>query len=195
MIYKINPHQKRLPFGGHHFVERGATLKAETFWEVVDLLENYRLINGWPVGDPKQDVIDYYAKHFPWMVEIDFDAPPPVKPSQDYLDWREWITAIWGRPHGKFVSRKEASMRWEICKTCPYNVGRTWPSTKEAIEFDRKALLLRRGERTPENFCFCSLHRADISVGSFLESPGELSRKDENKQDHSGCWFTQFEGP
>ncbi len=192
--YQLNPFQKRLPFGGHHFIEDGMTIKGETMADVADLLENYRIINGKPLGDPKQDIVDYYSKKFPWMVRLDHGVPIEDDIREEYIAWRYWIASVWGQTQHKFISRKESSMRLEICKNCPHNIGKPWESSRESTEFDRKALLLRRGEKIDEKYCFCDLHKADIGVGSFLESPTGLSRKDKDKPDHPGCWFSQSEG-
>lgn len=189
MRHRLNPNQKRLPFGGHHFREKGVTLKGDMFEDVVKLLTEFRLMNGWSVGNPSQEVIDYYAVKFPWMVEYDLSGKEDDPENPAYVGWRDWLSSVWGKPQSKFLTRKEASFRWEICKTCPHNVSKPWKETREAVEFSRKSLLLKRGEKTPEDLCYCDLHRADISVASFLESVRELSRKDENKSDHPGCWF------
>lgn len=189
MKLKLNPHQKRLPFGGHHFREDGIMLKGEAFKDVEELLRDFRLMNGRPVGNPSQDIIIYYAQKFPWMVMTDHDATPDEPEEYDYVCWRDWITSVWGKVQNKFITRKEASFRWEKCNGCPNNVGKTWKSSAEATEFERKSLLLRRGEKTPENYCYCALHRADVSVASFLESPRDLSRKLPNSAEQEGCWF------
>ncbi len=189
MKYQLKPNSKREPFGGHHFRENSVTLKGDTFDEVVDLLSNFRLINGKPIGNPRQEVINFYAEKFPWMVEWDLEGKEDEPEKQEYLDWRDWVSSMWGKAQGKFITRKEASFRWDICKNCPHNVGTPWKETKESIEFSRKSLLLKRGEKTPEKYQYCDLHRADVAVASFLESPQEFSRKDKNKSNHPGCWF------
>lgn len=189
MKHRLKLNMKREPFGGHHFRENGATLKGDNFNDVVDLLTNFRLINGRPIGNPTQEVINYYAEKFPWMVEYDLSGEEDEPVNQEYEAWRDWVSSVWGKPQNKFITRKEASFRWEVCKKCPFNIGSTWTETKESTEFSRKSLLLKRGEKTPENMVFCSLHHADIGVASFLESPRDFSRKDKNKSDHPGCWF------
>lgn len=189
MTYRLNPHQKRLPIGGHHFYQGDIMLKGETFDDVLDLLENFRLVNGIPLGNPRQEILDYYAEKFPWMVQPDFSAKPGESLNEDYVAWRSWIASLWGQPAGKFLSKKEASMRLVTCDGCPHNVGTTWKESKESIEFQRKALMLRHGHSAPMGMCYCNLHRADISVSSFLDKPHELSRKPKDKPDHEGCWF------
>lgn len=164
-------------------------MKGETFDEVGELLTNFRIINGRPVGNPKQEIINYYAEKFPWMVEMDLSDEEDKAPNADYEAWRDWVSSVWGKNHGKSITRKEASFRWEVCKGCPHNVGKPWPESREAIEFSRKSLLLKRGENIPEKLCYCDLHRADIGVASFQESAREFSRKEQNKPDHPSCWF------
>ncbi len=194
MMMRLKKAQKRLPIGGHHFREKGMLIKGDTPEEVVDLVANFRLINGKPIGDPMRELIDYYTARFPWMVEYDLDFEEPDPEDPDYIAWRDWIGSVWGRGGLRYVSRKEASMRWEICKDCPHNAGTPWESSKESTEFSRKSMMLRRGESVPDNYCYCRLHRADIGVSSFLESPSKLSKKPNEQADRSGCWLSISEG-
>ncbi len=170
------------------------TIKGDNVQEIAQLLENYRIINGKPVGNPYQEIIDYYAIKFPWMVNFDTNPQESESINEDYVTWRDWVASIWGKPSNKTISGKEASMRLEVCKTCPYNVGRPWESTRESVEFERKALLLMRGQKIAENYGYCSRHGCDIGVACVLESHSGLSRKDSNKPDHPGCWFSHSEG-
>lgn len=192
MKHRLRIKQQRLPIGGHHFPEKGALIKGETFNEVVDLLTNFRLFNGRPVGRPRQEVIDYYAVKFPWMVEIETEEKPEVPLDPDYIAWRDWISSVWGKPSGRILSKKESSMRLEVCRDCPHNVGKSWDDSEESIEFNRKALMLRRGNYVDENFVFCDLHKVDLGVSSFLESPMLVSRKAKDEQDYPACWFNKF---
>lgn len=171
------------------------TIKGESVKDVAELLENYRIINGKPLGDPFQEIVDYYAKKYPWMVQKDLNPEDGDKVREEYISWRYWVAMVWGQPHKKFISRKEASMRLEVCKICPYNIEKPWDETRESTEFERKVLLLRRGEKMDEKIGYCSLHKAEISVACFYESPSGLSRKDKDKPDHPGCWFSSLEGP
>ncbi len=191
-MHRLKINQKRLPYGGHHFPEKGALIKGDSFEDVVDLLHNFRLINARPLGNARQEIIDYYSVKFPWMVELETKPIKQIPVDPDYKQWRDWIASVWGKPMGNAVSKKESSMRLEVCRTCPHNIPKNWNETEESIEFNRKALMLSRGNFVDEKYGFCSLHKADLGVLSFLESPLQVSGKDKDKQDYPACWLTNL---
>ncbi len=193
MKYRLNKHQKRLPLGGgHHFPEKGAMIKGESFNEVVELLASFRLFNGKPLGNPVQEVTDYYADKYPWMVELDTEPVEEEELEEEYVAWRDWISSVWGKPMGRFLSKRESSDRLQICKNCPHNVGKPWYEGEEAVEFNRKSLMLKRGNLVDEKLGYCDLHKCDIGVSSFIENPIPVSRKPKDEQDYPACWFTNL---
>jgi hypothetical protein len=185
-MFKLNQDQKRLPLGGHHFTEKGHTIKADTFKQVVEKLEQYRLNNNMAVGQPDQDVLFYYALNFPWMVKED-GKPDPIEP-EDYKAWRSWIQKTWNKPPKKIITRKEASTRWEVCKLCPHNRTIGWPDSVEASQFARKAFLIRRGIEIPEDLGYCDLHKADLGVFTLTETPSSHSEKPKDIANEPSCW-------
>jgi hypothetical protein len=185
-MFKINPNQKRLPLGGHHFYEKGFMIRGETHIEVADKLKDYRLNNNMPIGMPEQDVLFYYALNFPWMV-IEDGKPDPVEP-EDYKSWRDWIQKTWNRPPKKVITKKEAATRWETCLDCPHNKSMDWPETEESSQFSRKAFLIRRGAEIPENLGYCDLHKVDLGVFTLSETPIVHSEKPKDIANEPRCW-------
>lgn len=188
MAIKLNPDQQRQPIGGHHFKENGHMLRGDTFDEVVSELATYRLNNSIPIGNPKQDVIAYYAEKFPYMVMLDEDPPEPIKRSEEYLAWRSWVWEMWKKPELRHVTTKEAAERWIECSQCPYNKSILETVTREGREVSKKAFLLRRGENIPSFVGFCACHRFDIGVASLLENPASRSEKNKDTEQPAGCW-------
>jgi hypothetical protein len=187
-MYKLNSNQKRLPFGGHHFYEKdGHMFKGETFKEVADKLSGYRINNNIPVGDPEQEILRYYWMNFPWMVK-DVLETRPVARNEDYDSWRGWVSRIWKSPPKKLVTRKEASIRWEACKECPFNIQKSWSETDESSELSRRAMLIRKGAEVPEYIGFCSLHGWDLSIATFADAPNSISDKKKDGANPDGCW-------
>ncbi len=184
----INRDQQRQPHGGHHFVDMGFTVRGDTFHEVVEKVRNLRISNAIPEGNPEQEVLQYYAKFFPWMVKIAETEPKPDLPSK-YVRWRHWVHAVWKNPPKKLVTPKEASLRWEICKDCPYNTKFDWENYLESDEVSRRAFMLKAGQDTPENLQYCSCHRLDIGVASFLDKPEEFSAKPKDTFPPPKCWI------
>lgn len=186
-MLKINKDQMRLPFGGHHYVENGHMLKGETFDEVKTKLTDYRLNNNNPVGNPGQDILAYYAVNFPWMVREDPTEMP--EESENFIDWRAWVQKTWVKPPKKMLTSKEASFRWEVCKGCKFNQPiEQGHKPAEFEQITRKALLLRRGVKIPQELGYCCLHRFDLSVATFIETPRDHSEKSTSSPNHPSCW-------
>jgi hypothetical protein len=184
-MLKLNKDQLRQPYGGHQYYERGLLIAGDSFDDVKKKLIAFRLNNNIPEGDAEQDILHHYLKNWPWMVQDD-STRKPREEQPDYVAWRKWIYRIWNNPPNKIVSSKQASDRWEICKTCPFNKGMEWEETNESSELARRAFLLRRGIEVPKNLGFCSLHKWDLGVANFIENPKELSQND-NKTDNRKC--------
>lgn len=187
-MLKLKKDSKRSPFGGHHYPEYGRTFQSPTFKELVKNVEDFRLNNNIPAGDPEQDILAFYAEHWPWLIEVNFDEPAPGwKKVEHYEDWRESIYKMWKRPPLKTISVKEASDRWAVCAVCPYNKPLDWEETNESAELSRRTFLLRRGIDVPENLGYCSLHKVDLSVFCLIADASDYSSKTE--EDYEACWL------
>lgn len=186
-VWQLRKLQQMRPIGGHHFSEDGQTFRGDTLDEVVKALSDYRINNSAPLGDPEQDVLRYYAEHWPYMVDIVEDPPEPETPSLRMTRWMQWVRKQWGKPAPKMATQQEAAIRWEVCLGCPHNV-KLYPSTREQMEIERKAFLLRAGQNVPEKLGFCSLHRHDTTVAVFTEAPAAGSEKPKDLPNHPGCW-------
>jgi len=176
------------PIGGHHFIEDGINMKGDTLEAVVRKITDYRINNSRPLGDPKQEVLQYYAINWPYMVEEDeIPSKPRIK---NHLDtWMSWIRSQWAFPPQRIVTSKEAEPRWAICLKCPHNIT-LQPETEEHRECMRKSFLLKRGVDTPKKLGFCSLHLFDISVASFLEAPAKVSGIGKDTAQPPSCWVS-----
>lgn len=187
-MLKINKDQHRSPIGGHQYPENGLLVRGDTFKEVVQKLTEYRLNNHIKVGNPEQDVLLHYAKQWPYMVKHDPDAAPK-KENQTYEQYRKWVEATWVNPPVKTLSAKEASDRWAVCDTCPFNKAKDWRETKESAELARRTFLLRRGMDAPQGLGVCSLHfHADLSVLSFIEQPAHFVDITKDAAKPEKCW-------
>lgn len=185
----LNKNQHRRPFGGHHYPELGLVVRSNTFEGVVQKVKELRLNNGHPEGDVEQDVLRYYAEHFPYMVQSGDTKGPALQPS-NYFKWRDWIRYMWYDPAKKMVTKKEAQLRWETCKNCPFNVPKNWKETDESAEFTRRAYLLRVGQEIPDYLGFCSCHRVDLGLFTFLDEPAKVSNKNKGDVQPKECFLS-----
>ncbi len=189
-MLKINKDQMRLPIGGHHFPSHGNTFKGDTLVELVEKITEFRINNGINIGNPEQEVLTFYYKNWPYMVKEVDNTKNPDEESLRYIYWRSWIQKTWKNPPNKFASLKEASDRWTICETCPFNVKKDWDKTDESEELTRRSFLLSRGYVSPKSIGFCSLHNADIAAFSFIDAAKEFSAKKDGGS-HAACWVGQ----
>lgn len=187
-MLRIKQAQQRQPIGGHHMASNGVMFRGDSAEEVAAKIRNHRLINGIPLGNPEQEVIDYYGRKFPWMVENDTSDQAEEKQDPNYLKWRDSVAKAWGNVQPKMVGEVVASSRWSICETCPFNIPKNWEKTNEAKEFERKVMIMNKTANVPEKMQFCSLHGHDLGYLSFIESPSPVSRKTKDKPNYDGCW-------
>lgn len=189
-MLKLNKDQQRIPLGGHHFSKHGTTFRGETFQEVVSKLSDFRVANSLQLGDPEQDVLQFYATNWPYMVTSD-GLSKPIDPQHDYEKWRKWVFDTWRRPPIKFIIPSEAEERWKVCEKCPFLKKKSWPNTKEAAEVARKAFILARGMKTPEFLGFCSLHLADLPALVFVDQPKSFSGMKDGET-FKDCWVSKI---
>lgn len=187
-MLKLNRNQKREPFGGHHFPDHGVTFKANSYDELVKKVEQFRANNAIPLGNPSQEILEFYAKHAPFMVLPDNESIE-IAPKSDYQDARDWIYKTWRNPPQKTVGRLEAKDRWECCKNCKFNVAFPDSPNGELDALKRRAFMLRKGEKIPDFLGFCSLHRADLGVFVFIEQAMNYSEKKKDTEVANGCWL------
>lgn len=192
-MFKLNPDQQLRPIGGHHFATHGITFRDEHFDGLCAKIAAFRLDNMIPSGDPKHEVLSYYAEKFPFMVLRDPDQRK-VAPDDAYHQWARWIGRAWRNPPRSIVASKEAEMRMDVCKTCPHNQAMKFKKTPESESLEQRAYLLRRGYERPKETGFCDLHKADISVLSFCTVPGALSEKESSAEPQASCWVGSLKG-
>jgi hypothetical protein len=187
-MLKLNKNQKRQPIGGHQFTQNGVTFQGETYAEVLDKVKRFRVVNCMPIGQPDQEILAHYAKHWPFMVQEDREYVEIPK-DEDYTLWRKWIVEAWRNPPAKMLSLKEQSDRALICEKCQFNKKMDWIETNESAELSRRAFILRRGVSVASFLGFCSLHKADLSVFTFIDNHANQSETTKDAGKQVGCWL------
>lgn len=186
-MLRLKENSKKSPPGGHHYPEYGVTFRGESCLDVIEKVRNFRLHNAISLGNPEQDVLNFYADNWPWLVKEDTESPPP-EPNPDQFDkWREWISQTWKNPPKKLVTPKEAKDRWAICAACPFNEQFKFSESDESAELTRRAFLLRRGIETSKEVSFCACHNTDLGAFSFFDAARDFSHQKDKKQPPS-CW-------
>lgn len=185
-MLKLKEKAHKAPYGGHHYPEYGVTFRGDSFKEVEQKVRDFRIANNIPLGEPDQDILCFYAIHWPWLIAVDHGAEDP-KSNDQFEAWRAWIHKTWKNPPVKLVTQREAKDRWAVCSTCPFNRPWDFKETKESSELTRRAYLLRKGQDVPDDLCFCDLHRADLAAFSFISSAKDYSAKNSDES-YDGCW-------
>lgn len=187
-MLNLNRSQQRLPRGGHHFSQYGVTFRADTFPLLVEKLKDFRKVNNYQIGQPEQDILQFYAKHWPFMVESD-DQDVIPEASTDYTEWRDWVHKVWKLPPSKFLSSAEAQDRIKVCADCPFLVDKAgWKKSEEFTEVSKRAFLLRRGMSVPDFIGYCACHRADLGSLLFIENAAHFSNRPEDREKPKECW-------
>ncbi len=150
-------------------------------------ITDYRVNNAITVGDPKQEVLEYYLKNFPFMIDLDESTDRVNTLDEISKAWVEWVRKRWSQPPGKTITPKEAAIRWSVCLGCPHNKPFE-AVTQEQMEMERKAFLMRKGYTVPPKLGFCSLHRWVTPIQVFSEAPAAASGKLKETANHPGCW-------
>lgn len=192
-MLKLNTAQQRLPLGGHHYHEYGVTFRGDTFQEVVEKLKSFRLNNNISYGDPEQEVLKFYASHWPYMVRTDREGTEKEEEPQDYQDWRKWTQTTWRNPPLKRITTREATDRWNACLGCKFNKPLDWEMSDESRELSRRIFILRRGLDAPSGVGYCSLHKCDLGVFGYIGDAEKYSTKNENEEQPKECWVGQNE--
>jgi hypothetical protein len=186
-MLKLKANSKRSPYGGHHYPEYGMTFRGDSYSEVVEKVKDHRLRNNIAMGRPEQDVLNFYAAHWPWLVEEDREAVVEDPPTQ-FSKWREWVFETWKKPPLKLVTPTEAKLRWKICETCPFNEQFKFSEDEESSEITRRSFLLRRGLSAPESMGFCGCFQADLGSFSYFDTPADFAKPTGEKP--ANCWVS-----
>lgn len=184
---QLKRNSMRQPFGGHHFAEKSITFKAESFDDLVGKVRDFRIANGIKVGSPEEDILIYYAKNWPWLVEED-KCPPKRQTNERYDKWSEFILRIKKSPIRKYANDKDMRIRYETCEKCKFRKKIQARDKDEFNALKQKVFVSCRGLMICDMDQFCDLHQAPIPVLLAADSPREvLPKKDGNTAPE--CWI------
>ena len=192
---QVKRNAMRQPLGGHHIKIHDQTFKADSYDQLVSVLTAYRISNSIPLGNPDKDVVEYYSKEAPWMVE-DVEKDPRPTPVDDYITWRAFVTHAWTNPPKKMLSPKEAEHRRDVCLKCEHNhpISTSGANKVEIDATRRKTYILRRAGYSAPALGYCSLYGADLGLFTILENPLAFSRKEVKENTQPDCWVRSFGG-
>ena len=187
MNLRLKENSMRIPFGGHHFKDRAVMFKAEAFDELVGKVRDFRIANGIKIGNPEEEILIYYAKNWPWLVEENPEQQI-TKENPRYDKWRDFIFAMKKTPIRKYANDREIRTRYETCEKCKFRKKVT-PRDKDEFEaLKQKVFVFCRGSMVCGMDQFCDLHQAPIPVLLAPETTKDLlPPKDGNGS--ADCWI------
>jgi len=189
-MMRYNENAQRRPIGGHHFLDRGQIIRADTFRELVQAIQDYRVSNSWPLGDPEADVLEHYAKVAPWLVVEDGEPvkargiPEHVKPL--FI----WLNDVKQSGGTGLCTKAEAKERWAGCVGCKYSSEIDWDYSPETSKMQVDAAIIRRMQKSPVENSYCRLHKWATGVAVFLAKQKVSPANKERSPD--GCFVLKL---
>jgi hypothetical protein len=143
-----------IPPGGHHFIERHGTterrIEGSSYDDVAEQLLRYRVANGIPLGQPRDEIVAYVCGTWPHFCAEQLSVPPPVSSKPGYIAgvtmWLQELAQRQAMSPKPLVGDEEANRRAEICRGCP--LQKTWEegcgSCRDSIR--RQGFVFRAGK-------------------------------------------------
>jgi len=185
--------------GDHHFSDpsSGILFRTDDFPALLAKITDYRVGNGLPMGDPEQEVLQFYAKSFPWSVieeksgkilsdtngsVIDNPDTNPANLSQSERLYR-WVNEVWRNPPTTLLHSEDATSRVSYCQKCPHHrppTSDTPQNEPRAKEANRRVMVLTKCRPAP-GVGFCAHFGWDCRLACLLSHLSEVDGPEK-------CW-------
>jgi hypothetical protein len=187
MRYVLNFSHQHQPMEDHSFVDDGQLLTSKTLRGLVAAVRAYRETNGFPVGDPEQDIAQYYCQKYPWLVSPLKNPPESPLRAQELTGEAAAMEAVecfvrelWHNPPKRPCEARETVARIAVCRECPYQQPLDMTRNRECT---RRAYLIAKGELA-KDIGYCEHHRWLNGLAVLLPEPIKLARPGRP----AGCW-------
>jgi hypothetical protein len=193
----MTPKESSIPPGGFHFIVKhdGAEVKIEaSSYEALELaVSKYRLINGLPLGHPKDEIAHYVCSQWPHFCHGDTGMLLPRQPSSEEPLSRRvifWMTSLWRLGAGNAVKPGEVERRTAVCAACPNAVDFHTGACGGCIDgVERLAFAWLAGRKKIEALD----RKACKIIGSHLTAAVNADKQPlpthDNAQLPDGCWL------
>lgn len=167
-----------VPPGGFHYVEKSGgaeiTLTGDSIETLAKVLTAYRLNNGLPPGDSRQDIVDFICGQWPHFCSDEsttllspIDQPPSAPLSKRVA---VWIAGLWNLGSNNLISAEEAEKRAAICRVCPFNQdfrAGGCPSCVDGADRLAYVWLAGRTVKDPHSLKACRVSGAHLQAAIF----------------------------
>ena len=144
-----------IPPGGYHFVDRsGGTenrITGSGYANVAENLLSFRLKNGYPMGNPLQEVYDYVCSNWRHVCTDTNPEPAPIDPRASLAsrvsDWVGRFVTLTGPDAG--AEETVAKQRADVCRGCPKNQNYRGGCTPCVASIEQQSFIYRRNRDVP----------------------------------------------
>lgn len=179
-----------MPPGGFYFVDgEGVRFDAENPLKLANKINQYRLQNNKPLGNPIKEINDFTCARYPTGcrgAERKLADAQPTQPLVARVNrWLAITTRALGITPGKYVLRSEAERRAAICAACPQQA--VWMACAGCADASRRlSFAARKGQELPgsEKLLGCAVLGEDTRTSIWLDGlkPADRAGLPEN------CW-------
>lgn len=166
-----------IPPGGWHYIDGDARINADSYSDLVRLVEHYRAENSLPVGDVEGDISAYICGNWPnfchgveSVTVTSVNAPTQL--SQLLDDIQVWAKNILqsGKPVN-YVTDELAEQRARVCRSCPKNKNWQGGCSSCIATARRMTASVRQGRDTTSSAVLggCLVQRHDNRAAIFLD--------------------------
>ena len=182
---KLRFNHQHQPMEDHSFNDDGQLITSKTLKGLVEEVRDYRLRNGFPVGDVEQEIAESYSVKYPWLVETpktgQIGSPEPQNSPGDAV--ARFVRSIWTNPPKAAFTIERVEARAKACRECPFNE----PFDVRAAggdELVRRIYLLSRGE-SPAGLGYCRRHQWFAGLAVLLPGADKLAKSEMPEE----CWI------
>ena len=181
-----------IPGGFHYHIPNGPTIKSESVIpeeavdDLCDQVTAYRVNNGYHIGNPVDEITDWYSEHFPFCVE-NGDREQAKDTDGLEKDIIIWTNRQWKSPPKSIVDAETAHRRAARCLGCKFRDDVIEDGSRLGKEAKRRLFLLSRGMLLGDETGWCMLNKWDNRLACLLPDP-EVSEK------YSKCWVDKPAG-
>lgn len=188
-----------MPDGWHFQVNPSLRLEADTFPELIKVVEEYRVSNNMPIGEPLDDVVNYICSTYPHQchqvpgatvsVEVERPAQKKISLLDRIIGWFDRQTRR--LDSSAIVLSMEAQQRAAICAKCRFNVNWKTGCGQCSDNINRLSKLVRQGHSIPaeRKLKACSILGQENRAAVFLQQ----DRLESSPELPSWCWVKKHE--
>lgn len=163
--FEPKKHLSCKPIGGWRMESGGVLHEGDDMDELCDRIIEHRIENRVPIGDVRNEVIDYFCHKNRDIFVTKRVAYNNIEPS----DIEQYACNQLPRHSLHFMTTPEISQRVDKCMVCQHRREVEIPDVKHSDSIARNLYQMRRGDSRAEKAGWCDLHKWDNRVECLIE--------------------------